>query len=167
MLAAWFLILAAVTAERIAELAWARRNTAALIRQGAKEVGAGHYPLIVLLHAFWLAGRWISAPGRPVNWAFLVLFGLLQLARLWVLWTLGRRWTTRIIVLPGEPLVARGPFRFMRHPNYAVVMLEIAVLPLVFSMPLYALLFFVLNGALLWVRVRAEDAALRGGSPGN
>ena len=86
---------------------------------------------------------------------------LLEIARLWVLATLGRRWTTRIIVLPGAPLVARGPYRFVSHPNYAVVIGEIAVLPLVFGLWQVALIFSVLNAALLWVRISAENEALR------
>lgn len=154
------LILGLVTLQRLAELAVSRRNTAALLAAGGREVGAGHYPLIVLVHAGWLAALWLLAPGRPILWPLVAVFALLQLLRLWVLVTLGRRWTTRIIVLPGAPLVARGPFRFLRHPNYAVVVAEIAVLPLAFGLWEVSLAFSLLNAAILAVRIRAEERAL-------
>lgn len=155
-------ILAFVTLQRLAELILARRNTTALLARGAREHGAGHYPLIVLVHAGWLVALWLLAPGRPIVWPLVALFALLQLGRLWVLATLGRRWTTRIIVLPGAPLVAKGPFRLLRHPNYAVVIGEIAVLPLAFGLWAVALGFSLLNAAILAARIRAEDRALRG-----
>ena len=160
---AWLtaLILALVTVERLGELVLARRNTAALIAAGAREVGAGHYPVIVLLHAAWLAGLWLLAWGRPVILPFLAVFILLQALRFWVLATLGRRWTTRIIVVPGEELVRRGPYRFLSHPNYAVVIGEIACLPLVFGLAWYAALFSILNALALWVRIGSESRALR------
>ena len=153
-------ILALVAAQRLGELVVSRRHTRALLARGAYEVGAGHYPLIVAVHAAWLAALWWFAPGRPVLWPLIGLFVLLQGARLWVLATLGERWTTRIIVLPGAPLVARGPFRFVRHPNYLVVMAEIALLPLAFGLWQVALLFSLLNAAVLAVRIRAEEKAL-------
>ncbi len=153
-------ILALVTAQRLAELIVASRHTRALLARGAYEVGAGHYPLIVAVHAAWLAALWWLAPGRPVLWPLIGLFVLLQGARLWVLATLGERWTTRIIVLPGAPLVARGPFRFVRHPNYWIVAAEIALLPLAFGLWSVALIFSLLNAAVLTVRIRAEEKAL-------
>ena len=154
------LILALVTAQRLAELAVSRRHTRALLARGAYEVGAGHYPLIVAVHAAWLAALWWLAPGRPILWPLVGLFVLLQGARLWVLATLGERWTTRIIVLPGALLVARGPFRFVRHPNYIVVIAEIALLPLAFGLWQVALIFSLLNAAVLTIRIRAEEKAL-------
>jgi methyltransferase len=153
-------ILALVTAQRLAELIVSRRHTRALLARGGYEVGAGHYPLIVAVHAAWLAALWWLAPDRPVIWPLIALFVLLQGARLWVLATLGERWTTRIIVLPGAPLVARGPFRFVRHPNYLVVIAEIALLPLAFGLWQVALIFSLLNAAMLAVRIRAEEKAL-------
>lgn len=153
-------ILALVTLQRLAELAIARRNTRRLLARGAFEVGAGHYPLIVAVHALWLATLWWLAPGKPILWQLMGVFLLLQLARLWVLATLGGRWTTRIIVLPGEPLATHGPFRFVRHPNYLIVAAEIAVLPLAFGLWLVALAFSILNAAVLAIRVRAEEKAL-------
>ena len=154
-------ILALVTLQRLAELIIARRNTRALLAQGAYEVAPGHYPLIVAVHTLWLAALWWLAPGRPVSWLLIGLFLLLQAGRLWVLATLGRRWTTRIIILPGAPLVQGGPFRFLRHPNYAVVAAEIAALPLAFGLWGVALAFSSLNAAVLTIRIRAEEKALR------
>ena len=158
-------VLALVTIERVCELFLARRNTKRLLAAGATEYGAQHYPLIVALHAAWLAALWIAAPGRPVSLAWLLVFAVFQGLRVWVLATLGPRWTTRIIVLPGEPLVARGPYRFMRHPNYAVVIGEIAALPLAFGLPFQAIAFSISNAAVLFVRIRAENAALSGSRP--
>ena len=155
-------VLLFVTLQRLGELVLAQRNTAWLKAQGAVEHAPGHYPLIVLTHAAWLIGLWWFARDNAVDLGWLALFFVLQLLRVWVLVTLGRRWTTRIIVLPGAPLVRRGPFRFLSHPNYAVVAGEIAVLPLAFGLPLFAAIFTVLNAAVLFVRIRAENASLRG-----
>ena len=154
-------ILAFVTLQRLAELLLSQRNTKRLLADGAREHGAAHYPLLVALHAAWLAALWWWAPGQPVNLPLLALFGLLQLARIWVIATLGRRWTTRIIVKPGAPLVRAGPYRFVNHPNYWVVAAEIAVLPLVFGLVALAILFSLLNLIVLAVRIRAENQALR------
>jgi methyltransferase len=153
-------VLALVTLQRIGELVLARRNTARLRAQGAVEAGAGHYSLIVTLHAAWLAGLWLLAWDTPPNLLLLILFCTLQIVRVWVLATLGRRWTTRILVLPGEPLVRSGPYRYLRHPNYAVVVAEIAVLPLAFGLVWYALIFSALNAGLLAIRIKAENDAL-------
>ena len=154
------LILALVTLERLAELPWAEANRRRLVAGGGYEVGAGHYPAIVLVHALWLATLWVLAPGRPVNLYLLAAFALVEVGRIWVLATLGRRWTTRIIVVPGETLVARGPYRFLAHPNYLVVALEIALLPLVFGLWEVALAFSLLNAVVLTIRIRAEVTAL-------
>jgi methyltransferase len=154
-------ILGFVTLQRLTELPVARRNTQRLLASGGREVAPGHYPLIVALHACWLAVLWWFAPGRPVHLPLLVLFALLQVFRIWTLRTLGDRWTTRIIVVPGETLVARGPYRFVSHPNYLIVIGEIAVLPLVFGLIELALLFSALNLLVLSIRIRAENAALR------
>ena len=155
------LILGCVTLERLGELVLANRNTARLLARGGREAGAGHYPAIVALHAAWLVGLWLFALQREIEPLFLAVYAVLQGLRIWVLATLGRRWTTRIIVVAGETLVARGPYRFVRHPNYWVVAGEIACLPLVFGMVAYAALFSVLNGLVLAVRIRAEERALR------
>jgi len=154
------LLLALVTLQRLGELVLAARNTRRLKARGAYEVAPGHYPLIVLLHAAWLAGLWWLAWDRPPNLPLAALFLGLEAARVWVLASLGERWTTRIIILPGAPLVRRGPYRFFPHPNYAVVCAEIALLPLVFGLWAYALVFTLLNAAVLFVRIKAENAAL-------
>jgi len=159
------LILGLVTLQRLGELVLSKRNTDRLRAQGAHEVAAGHYPLIVALHAAWLAGLWYFVVERAadidLSWAWLGVFAVLQVLRVWVIATLGPRWTTRIIVLPGAPLVVAGPYRFVSHPNYWVVAAEILVLPLVFGLVWYGIAFSVLNAAVLWVRIRAEAAALR------
>ena len=154
------LLLTFVTAERLGELWLARRNTAALLARGAFEVAPGHYPLIVVLHAAWVIGLWALGWDRPLEPISLTLFLLLQAARVWTLGTLGPRWTTRIIVLPGAPLVTGGPYRFVSHPNYLIVVGEIALLPLCLGLPWYALAFSLANAAVLAIRIRAENASL-------
>ncbi|MGA7993753.1 MAG: isoprenylcysteine carboxylmethyltransferase family protein [Bradyrhizobium sp.] len=153
-------ILALVTLQRAAELMISSRNTEKLRARGAFEVAPQHYPLIVAVHAAWLISLWIFGHDGPVNAVALLIYVVLQGFRIWVMWTLGARWTTRIIVLPGEPLVRRGPYRLLPHPNYAVVAGEIALLPLVFGLPVLALIFTVLNAAVLAIRIRAENRAL-------
>jgi methyltransferase len=153
-------ILALVTVQRLGELWLSNRNTRRLLAEGGQEHGAGHYPLIVAVHALWLAALWWLAPTRAVDGFWLAMFVILELARIWVLASLGRRWTTRIIALPDAPLVRRGPYRFVNHPNYLVVVGEIAVLPLVFGLWKIALLFSFLNAVALAIRIRAENAAL-------
>ena len=154
-------VVALVIASRLFELILAHRNARRLLAEGAVEIGRSHYPLIVALHAAWLAAMLVAIPGdAPANWFWLGFFLLLQLARFWVLWTLGRFWTTRIITLPGAPLVRRGPYRFIRHPNYLVVALEIVTLPLAFGATTLAVIFGLANAAMLAWRIRIEDAAL-------
>ena len=155
-------ILGYVTVERLAELVLARSNTRRLLANGATEHSAAHYPLIVAVHTLWLAALWFLATGRGPDPFWLAMYVILQAARFWVLATLGPRWTTRIITLPGEDLVRQGPYRFLNHPNYWVVIGEIAVLPLVFGLPWLALIFSLLNAAILVVRVREENRALSG-----
>lgn len=157
-------VLALVTAQRLSELVIARRNTARLLAEGAREVAPGHYPLIVAVHAVWLAGLWVLGLEQQLSLPLLGVYALLQALRIWVLTTLGRRWTTRIIVVPGEKLVARGPYRFISHPNYAVVVGEILVLPLAFGLVGFALAMSLANAIALLVRIRAENAALRAAS---
>ena len=154
-------VLAFVTVQRIAELVLANRNTRRLKAKGAVEASPGHYPLIVALHAAWLGGLWVLGWNRPLQLGWLAVFAVLQAGRLWVLASLGERWTTRIIVLPGAPLVRRGPYRLFSHPNYMVVAGEMLVLPLAFGLVLYGVVFSLLNAAVLFVRIRAEQAALR------
>ena len=154
------IILALVTAQRLGELLLSKRNTSRLLAEGAREHAPGHYPLIVAVHVAWLAALWWLAPWQPVDMFWLAMFAIVELARVWVLASLGPRWTTRIIVLPDAPLVRTGPYRLLSHPNYVVVVAEILVLPLVFGLWQLALLFTVLNAAILAVRIRAENRAL-------
>jgi methyltransferase len=154
------IILLLVTAQRLGELVLARRNTSRLLAKGAIEIGHGHYPLVVALHAAWLISLWVWGRDQDVNVLALLGFAVMQGLRLWVLATLGERWTTRIIVLPGAPLVAAGPYKYISHPNYAVVAGEIALLPLALHLPWLALIFTVLNAAVLFIRIRVEARAL-------
>jgi methyltransferase len=156
-----YIILALVALQRLVEVAYAERNTRALLARGAVEIGRAHYPLIVLLHAAWLAAIVVLLPAdATIHWIALAIFIALQLARVWVIATLGPFWTTRIITLEGAPLVRKGPYRFVRHPNYLVVAGEIAALPLAFGEIWVAVAFTVLNAAMLAWRIRQEDAAL-------
>ncbi|HUJ45897.1 MAG TPA: isoprenylcysteine carboxylmethyltransferase family protein [Rhizomicrobium sp.] len=156
-----YIILALVAAQRLGELILAQRNTRALLARGGQEVGSSHYPLFVLLHALWLVTIAALLPKPPVIfWPLLGVYLVLQILRIWTVSSLGAYWTTRIITMPQAPLVRRGPYRFVRHPNYLIVIGEIAVLPLVFGEVAVAIVFSILNAALLTWRIRAENAAL-------
>jgi methyltransferase len=157
---AWLVLF--LVAQRLAELALARANTARLRAAGAVEFGAAHYPLVVALHACWLAALWIFGHDRAVSTPWFAVFVVLQAARVWVIATLGRRWTTRVLVLSGAEPVAAGPYRWLRHPNYVVVALEIAVVPLALGLPALAVIFSAANAAVLYWRVGVENAALAG-----
>ena len=155
------LVLAAVVLLRLVELLHAHRNTKALIRRGGVEIGARHYPLFIVLHTAWLTSLFLFVPADArFSWPWLALLLLMQAARLWCILSLGPWWTTRIITVPGAPLVRRGPYRFMRHPNYAVVIVEIAALPMVFGAWRIALIFSLFNAALLAWRIHVEERAL-------
>ena len=156
-----YAIIFLVVLQRLGELVLANRNTQRLKAQGAVEIGAGHYPLIVVMHAAWLmAVLWLLPAGLQISWFWIAIFVLLQATRIWVVATLGPYWTTRIISVPGRPLVKRGPYRFVRHPNYLVVAGEILALPMAFHEPLVAIFFSLANAAILFWRIREEDAAL-------
>jgi methyltransferase len=156
-----YVVLALVAAQRIVELCYARRNTRALLARGGVETARAQHPWFVTLHAAWLLAMLVFVPARtPPDWWLLGAFALLQGARIWVIASLGPYWTTRLITLPGAPLVRRGPYRLLRHPNYAIVALEIAALPLAFGAWIIALVFSAANAALLTWRIKAEDAAL-------
>jgi methyltransferase len=146
--------------QRLAELAFAQFNAQRLRAAGGVEFGAAHYPLMVALHALWLLGLGLLGHARPVDPYWLAFFALLQLGRLWVIASLGHRWTTRVIVVPATAPFARGPYRFTRHPNYLIVTLEIAVVPLALGLPLFALVFSLANMALLAYRIEVENRAL-------
>lgn len=155
-------VLAFVVVQRLAELVWSARNTRRLLARGAQEIGARHYPLFILLHGSWLVAMAMTIPAETLpHWPLLGVFALLQLLRIWVVATLGPYWTTRIITLEDAPLVRSGPFRWCRHPNYAVVVGEIAVLPLAFGTWEIALVWSLLNALLLRHRIRVEDSALQ------
>jgi methyltransferase len=155
-------ILAAVALQRLAELVLARRNTRALLAAGGVEVGAGHYPFLVGVHVLWFVvlAAWIARGPAAFHGEWAAAYLALQPLRAWTMLSLGRFWTTRIITVPGVPPVRRGPYRFVRHPNYIVVAGEIAALPLAFGAWPLAVAFTVLNAVALTLRLRAENAAL-------
>ena len=167
MAVSWYLLLiAAVGAERVAELSVSRRNLAWSRQRGGVEVGAGHYPAMVALHTGLLAGclAEVYLLDRPflawLGWPMLAIVIAAQALRWWCIVTLGRQWNTRVVVIPGAPRVTGGPYRYLRHPNYVAVIAEGVALPLVHTAWLTALVFTVLNAALLATRISTEDAAL-------
>ncbi len=159
-------IVVAVALQRLAELGLAYRNGVKLRAKGGIEVGAGHYPLLVGLHTGWLAALFFLVPAdAPASWLLLCVFLLLQAGRVWIIATLGERWTTRIITLPNVPLVRRGPYRWLKHPNYLIIIGEIAILPLAFGQWQIALVFSLANLLLLFWRIRVENTALQATNP--
>jgi methyltransferase len=153
--------LAVVATQRLVELAWAGRNTARLRRLGAIETDAGGHLGLITLHAAWLATLALLVPAAtPPAWVWLGFFALLQPARIWVIVSLGHFWTTRVVSLPGAPLVKHGPYRWVRHPNYLIVAAEIAALPLAFGAYALAAVFSILNLALTLRRVTIENRLL-------
>jgi methyltransferase len=164
--ALYVVLVLAVGAERVAELVVSERHRRWSMSHGGIETGAGHYPAMVLLHTGLLVGALVEvlALDRPflgwLGWPMLVLALAAQGLRWWCVATLGRQWCTRVVVVPGMPTVTRGPYRFVRHPNYLAVVVEGVALPLVHTAWLTALLFTVANAALLRVRIRTEDRAL-------
>jgi methyltransferase len=156
----------AVAAQRLAELRYSRRNERRLRARGAVERGRGHYPAMVAIHALWLgstlAEGLLRGPEPPAWWPVpLALFLIVQPLRYWAILSLGENWNVRVLVVPGVRLVGSGPYRIFPHPNYVVVAVEVLTLPLIFGAWTTALVFSVLNAAFLYVRVRAEDRALR------
>jgi methyltransferase len=166
------LLIAAVAAQRLWELRLAARHRRALLARGGVEAAPGHYRAMVLLHTAFLAACplevWLlRRPFRPaLGLAMAVLLAAAAALRIWVIRTLGERWTTRIVVLPGVAPLAGGPYRFLRHPNYLAVAVEMAALPLLHGAWLSALVFSAANALVLAVRIPAEDAALGRGSRG-
>ena len=162
----YWTLLAVIAVERVAELVVSQRHAAALLRRGGVEYGAGHFPVMVALHVGLLAGCVIEplALHRPfipaLAWPMLALVVAANALRWWCIATLGQRWTARVIVIPGLPLVRSGPYRWFAHPNYVAVVVEGAALPLVGSAWITAITFTVLNAALLTVRLRCETRAL-------
>ena len=154
-------ILSLVVVQRLAELFIAQRNTKRLLDNGGVEVSSGHYPLIVAFHAIWLGGLWYFVWGHEVLWPWAFAYLVLQAARGWIIAALGSRWTTRIIIVPGETLNSSGPYKYFRHPNYMIVAAEIFILPMVFGLWFYALVMGCINLGILYWRIREEEAALK------
>jgi methyltransferase len=159
-------VLVALAVQRILELRLARRNEAWARAQGAHELGARHYPAFFVLHVGWLVAWplevWIRGPAlAPGWWAWIGAFVAAQGLRYWAIATLGRRWNTRILVLPGTSPIARGPYRVLAHPNYVAVCIELAAVPLVFGAWWTAAITAIVNAVLLLgIRIPAEVAAL-------
>ncbi|MEJ6399415.1 isoprenylcysteine carboxyl methyltransferase family protein [Yoonia sp. 208BN28-4] len=156
---ATLLFLGFIIVQRLSELVIAKRNTKRLLAKGAYEVGASHYPVMVVMHSAWIACLVFVGFDEAVAFGWLALFAVLQVFRVWILGSLGARWTTRIIILE-EPLVVRGPFKYVSHPNYMLVVAEIIVAPMVLGLVWVAVIFTVLNAAMLWVRIGVEHKAL-------
>jgi methyltransferase len=156
---ATLLFLGFIVIQRLSELAIAKRNTANLLAKGAYEVGASHYPVMVAMHSAWIACLLIFGYDETIAYGWLAVFAVLQVFRVWILGSLGSRWTTRIIILE-EPLIVRGPFKYFSHPNYMLVVAEIIVAPMVLGLVWVAVVFTVLNAAMLWVRIGVEHKAL-------
>lgn len=152
-------LLVFLTLQRGFELIVATRNTRRLLASGAFEVGAKHYPVMVALHATYLVTLWWFGASHAASLPFVAAFVVLQAARVWVLATLGPRWTTRIVIVPGEAPITRGPYRFVRHPNYLIVAFELPCVSLALGLAWHAILFGVLNLAMLAWRIRAENRA--------
>lgn len=157
-----FALLFFVMLQRLAELIHARRNTRRLLAEGAVEIGAAHYPLLVLLHAAWLGSLWVWFFAGRVEFNPIAAIGYLfvQIARVWVMASLGRYWTTRILMPREAPLIARGPYRFLKHPNYIVVAAEIALLPLAIGAWPLAVVFSMLNAVIIVWRIHVEETSL-------
>lgn len=159
-------LVALIVVERLVELAISNRNTRRLKSQGALEVGAGHYPAMVLMHTAFLLSSLLEVWLWKRPWVPLLAIAMLAVLlaamalRYWVIATLQGRWTTRIICLPGAPLIATGPYRYLRHPNYLAVVAETFSLPMVHTAWVTAIVFSLLNAWMLRVRIRAEDRAL-------
>ena len=158
---ALYVVVGFLLVQRLAELGFARRNHRALLARGAFEVGRGHYPAMVALHAGWLLALPATIdPRTAVSLPLLAVFVLLECGRVWVIATLGSRWTTRIVVLPGAAPIRSGPYRYVRHPNYVIVCGEMAVVPLMFGAWILAATASLLNLLVLRARLRVENRAL-------
>jgi methyltransferase len=156
-----YALIAFVAAQRLFELWLGRRNAERLRAGGAREVGRNHYPLFFLVHGGWLAALVLFVDlETPLNPYYLGLYGAALVLRAWTMQALGPNWTTRVFTRTGLPLVTRGPYRILRHPNYLVVVLEIAAVPMIVGAWRIALLFSVVNAALIWWRIRVENVAL-------
>lgn len=170
-LVAFTVLVVLVAGERVAEMVVSRRHAAWSFERGGVETGQRHFPVMVALHTAFLVGMLVEAwwrrpdvPG-PLAWSMLVIAIACQAGRWWCIHALGPHWNTRVIVVPGSAPVMRGPYRFLRHPNYVIVVVEGVALPLVHAAWISAVVFTALNAALLTVRLRVEAAALRSLEP--
>jgi methyltransferase len=155
-----------VALQRLLELTYSRRNEIRLRARGAVERGRGHYPVIVAIHTLWLVSTLVEGllrgPEPPAWWPLpLAAFLLVQPLRYWAIFSLGVNWNVRVLVVPGGKLVRRGPYRYFPHPNYVVVAVEVLTFPLIFGAWITAIVFSLLNAALLYVRIQTENRALR------
>lgn len=163
---AYVLLVVAVGVERLAELVVSTRNARWAFAQGGVEFGHGHYPVMAAMHTALLVAciAEVAVADRPflpwLGWPMLALVAASQALRWWCVATLGRQWNTRVIVVPGLPLVSAGPYRWLRHPNYLAVVVEVAALPLVHSAWVTAVVFTAANAAVLAVRIPVEQRAL-------
>jgi len=156
---ATFLFIAFLIAQRLSELVIARKNTVRLLARGAKEFAPEHYPLIVAVHSLWIVAIAVLGWDQALNFSWLVVYLVLQGFRIWILSSLGARWTTRIIIL-NEPLVARGPYKYIKHPNYVLVVAEIIAAPMVLGLFSVAIVFSLLNAIVLYILIKVENKAL-------
>ncbi len=160
------ILLIIIITQRLVELVIAKRNEKWMLAQGAFEAGASHYPWMIAMHAGFfvmlIAEVVLAERELPIFWPiFLILFFIAQIARFWCLFSLGKFWNTKIIILPGTDVVRKGPYQFIRHPNYVIVSIELLALPLLFSAYATAILFLFLNIWMLTVRIRTEEQALK------
>ena len=160
-------ILSAVALQRLAELLYSNRNTKKLLTEGGKEVGQSHYPVMIAIHTGWLftiTAFVVLADTHFVDdliiWPLIGVYGLVQVGRFWVLYSLGRYWSTKVIDLPEAPLIRKGPYRWIKHPNYLIVVFEVAILPMALQMWGIALVFSILNAGILAWRIQVENRAL-------
>ena len=161
----FYIILSIVIVQRLLELVIAKRNEKNMRAQGAYEVGASHYPLMILLHVSFFISLLIEVSifnltPSPLFLIFLIMFLCVQGLRIWCLTSLGSFWNTKIIILPGATVVTKGPYKYLRHPNSLVVSIEIALLPLMFEAYFTAICFTILNAIMLSIRIPAEERAL-------
>lgn len=155
-------VLLYIIVQRLGELVYANSNTKRLIAEGGEEFGADHYQYFIFLHSAWIAIiALLLNPEYPLNPAFLAIFIATQFLRFWTLASIGRWWTTRVISAPHFDRIKRGPYKYISHPNYLVVVLEIAIIPLLLGLPWVALVFSILNAILLRHRLGVENAVLR------
>lgn len=146
--------------QRLSELWIARRNEKWLLSQGAVQYGQSHYPFMIVLHTLFILSlivEYLAKGGTQVSWVFLILFLAILVFKYWTLSSLGKYWNTKIYRIPGVYPLKRGPYKFLKHPNYMEVACEIAFIPLIFHLYYTAIIFTVLNGIMLTIRIQVEN----------